>query len=79
MDPNEPMNRVSSIPLRPFLDYSKAALPSEDTIFNLHIGDAREDLQHLQIVDVPHEDVKLGQSWNYLDIPLSTELDVTMS
>lgn len=73
------MNRVSSVPLKPFLDYSKNAIPSEDTIFNLHIADAHERLQHLQIVDVPHKDVKLSQCWNYLDIPLSSEIDVNLS
>lgn len=79
MNPVNPMSRVSSIPLKPFLDYSKTALPSEDAIFHLRTGDAREHLRHLQIVDVPHENVTLGQSWNFLDIPLSIDLDVNMS
>lgn len=79
MDPAEPMNRVSSIPLKCFIDYSKSASQSEDAIFHLKTEAAHKNLRHLQVVDVPHEDVKLSQSWNFLDIPLSIDPDVNMS
>lgn len=79
MDPRDPMNRVSSVPLRPFLEYCTAASTSENTIFDLRTAHDREHLRHLQIVDVPHENVNLGQAWNFLDIPLSIDLDYNMS
>lgn len=79
MDPRDPMNQVSSIPLKPFLDYSRSASTSEETIFDLRTADAHEHLRHLQVMDIPHDNITLGQSWNFLDIPLSVDLDFNMS
>ena len=79
MDPNAPMSRVLSIGLKPFLNYSKSASVSEDTIFHLRTGDDHEQLRHLQIVNIPHENVSLSECWNFLDIPLTSDLDLKMS
>ena len=79
MDPNKPMSRMWSIRLKPFLDYCKSASGSEDTIFHLRTVDDHEHLRHLQVVDIPHENVTLSECWNFLDIPLTSDLDLRMS
>lgn len=79
MDPHDPMNWVSMIPLKPFLEYCRSAAISEETIFNLCTAHTPGQLRHLQIVNVPHDNIQLAQAWNFLDIPLSIDLDYNMS
>ena len=72
MDPDDPNNRILSITLKHFLDYSASITNSEDAIYNLRTPDDQQPLSHLQVVDVPHQNVALKECWNFLDIPLST-------
>ena len=79
MDPDDPNNRILSITLKHFLDYSSSITNSEEAIYNLRTPDAQQSLSHLQVVDIPHDNVALKECWNFLDIPLSTsEVDPRM-
>ena len=79
MDPDDPNSRILSINLKHFLEYSAQITNSEDAIYNLRTSDAQASMSHLQVVDVPHENVNLRECWNFLDIPLSTsEMDPKM-
>ena len=79
MDPDDPNNRIWSITLKHFLEYSASITNSEDAIYNLRTSDAQQPTSHLQVIDIPHENVTLSECWNFLDIPLTSDLDLRMS
>ena len=72
MDPEDPNNRILSITLKHFLEYSASITNSEDAIYDLRTPDAEQPMSHLQVVDIPHENVALKECSNFLDIPLPT-------
>lgn len=78
MDPDAPNNRIRYHKLKEFLDYSKSACSSEDAIYHIRTANAHQELRHLDVVDIPHENVSLNECWNFLDIPLSTDFDPRM-
>lgn len=75
MDVENPNGRICDIAMKDFLDYSRSISNSEDTIYHLRAPNILQQSHHLDIVDIPHENVALNECWNFLDIPLSTQLD----
>ena len=78
MDPDDPNNRIRHINLKGFLDYSKTACSSEDAVYHIRTANTHQESRHLDVVDVPHENVSLNECWNFLDIPMLTDSDPRM-
>ena len=78
MDVDDPNNRICNIAMKDFLDYSRSISNSEDAIYHLRSPNVLQQSHHLDVVDIPHENVALNKCWNFLDIPLSTQLGPIM-